>query len=29
MALKDPDYIDPFYSNYYLGYAKEIIKDYS
>jgi tetratricopeptide (TPR) repeat protein len=27
--IENPDYVDPFYSNYYLWYAKEISKDYS
>lgn len=26
--LQDPDYVDPFYNNYYLWYANEIIKKY-
>ncbi len=26
--LKDPDFIDPFYNNYYLWYAQEIVKNY-
>lgn len=29
VVLKDPDFIDPFYSNYYLGYAQEIVKNYT
>lgn len=28
VILKDPDFVDPFYSNYYLGYAQEIVKNY-
>lgn len=28
VILKDPDFVDPFYSNYYLWYAQEIVKNY-
>lgn len=27
--LQDPDFIDPFYSNYFLWYSQEIIKNYT
>lgn len=29
MVLTDPDYVDPFYSNYYLWYSQEVIKNYT